>query len=82
MITHRAAPGLLAAPAFAQGFPERAVRYAVPFTPAGLTDIMARIIEAGVDLETKPAGAPRAFMEAEVARWGLLVREAGIRADG
>lgn len=38
----------LAAPAFAQGgvdrFPERAVRYIVPFTPAGLTDIMARIL--------------------------------------
>jgi len=34
----------LAAPALAQGFPERAVRYIVPFTPAGLTDIMARIL--------------------------------------
>ena len=34
----------LAAPAFAQNFPERVVRYIVPFTPAGLTDIMARIL--------------------------------------
>jgi tripartite-type tricarboxylate transporter receptor subunit TctC len=34
----------LAAPAFAQNFPERTVRYIVPFTPAGLTDIMARIL--------------------------------------
>lgn len=34
----------LAAPALAQTFPERPVRYIVPFTPAGLTDIMARIL--------------------------------------
>ena len=37
-----AAPAL--APARAQTFPERTVRYIVPFTPAGLTDIMARIL--------------------------------------
>ena len=34
----------LAAPALAQTFPDRTVRYIVPFTPAGLTDIMARIL--------------------------------------
>ena len=34
----------LATPALAQAFPERTVRYIVPFTPAGLTDIMARIL--------------------------------------
>jgi tripartite-type tricarboxylate transporter receptor subunit TctC len=41
-----AAPALLAAlPAAAQApFPERTVRYIVPFTPAGLTDIMARLV--------------------------------------
>ena len=30
--------------AHAQAFPDRAVRYIVPFTPAGLTDIMARLV--------------------------------------
>ena len=64
MIPRRAAFGLLAAPAFAQGFPERAVRYVVPFTPAGLTDIMARIIaqrlqevwQRPVVVENRPGG--------------------------
>ena len=43
--TRRALLGAaLAAPALAQNFPERTVRYIVPFTPAGLTDIMARIL--------------------------------------
>ena len=45
MPTRRAlAIAALAAPALAQSFPERTVRYVVPFTPAGLTDIMARIL--------------------------------------
>ena len=64
MIPRRAALGLLAAPAFAQGFPERAVRYVVPFTPAGLTDIMARIVaqrlqevwQRPVVVENRPGG--------------------------
>ncbi len=43
--TRRAILGAtLATPALAQNFPERTVRYIVPFTPAGLTDIMARIL--------------------------------------
>ena len=43
--TRRALLGAaLATPALAQSFPERGVRYIVPFTPAGLTDIMARIM--------------------------------------
>ncbi|MCS6890526.1 MAG: tripartite tricarboxylate transporter substrate binding protein [Rhodovarius sp.] len=46
MVTRRLALSLpfLAAPALAQSFPERTVRYIVPFPPAGLTDMMARII--------------------------------------
>ncbi len=64
MIPRRAALGLLAAPAFAQGFPDRAVRYVVPFTPAGLTDIMARIVaqrlqevwQRPVVVENRPGG--------------------------
>lgn len=49
-ITRRAAFGLpLGLPLLAQAqpaapFPDRAVRYIVPFTPAGLTDIMARLV--------------------------------------
>ena len=43
--TRRALLGVaLATPALAQNFPERSLRYIVPFTPAGLTDIMARIM--------------------------------------
>jgi tripartite-type tricarboxylate transporter receptor subunit TctC len=34
----------LAAGAQGTAFPDRAVRYIVPFTPAGLTDIMARLV--------------------------------------
>ena len=48
-ITRRAAFGLpfglpLLAQAQPAAFPDRAVRYIVPFTPAGLTDIMARLV--------------------------------------
>ena len=40
-----AAPALGAVPAFAQAaFPDRPVRYIVPFTPAGITDMMARLV--------------------------------------
>jgi tripartite-type tricarboxylate transporter receptor subunit TctC len=36
--------GLLAAPARAQDFPERTMRVIVPFTPAGQTDLISRLV--------------------------------------
>ncbi len=58
------------------GFPDRSVRYIVPYTPAGLTDIMARLMaqklsEAwprGVVVENRPGGN------------GLIGAEAAARA--
>ncbi len=41
-----------------------------------------RILDAGFDLEARDSGASAGFIAAEVERWGALVREAGIRADG
>ena len=36
----------LAAPAFAQGYPQKPVRYVVPFPAGGIADVFARIIGA------------------------------------
>ncbi|HYZ34721.1 MAG TPA: tripartite tricarboxylate transporter substrate binding protein [Crenalkalicoccus sp.] len=69
------AAALAAAPARAQqtDYPDRAVRYIVPFTPAGLTDIMARLVAhrlaadwaRPVVVENRPGG--NALIGAEAA---------------
>lgn len=62
-----AAPALGAAPALAQAqapYPDRPVRYIVPFTPAGITDMMARLVgqrlseiwSKPVVIENRPGG--------------------------
>lgn len=48
------AAGLLAAPAFAQTYPSRAVRFIIPFPPGGPTDIMGRL---AADTLSKALGA-------------------------
>src|SRR5262252_5348677 len=66
---------LIAAPAFAQSFPDRPIRLVVPFAPGGETDLMGRMwakhaaaqLNAGIVVENK-AGAGGAIGAAEVAR--------------
>lgn len=48
------AAGLLAAPAVAQTYPSRAVRFIIPFPPGGPTDIMGRL---AADILSKALGA-------------------------
>ncbi|MCW8084395.1 Bug family tripartite tricarboxylate transporter substrate binding protein [Sabulicella glaciei] len=49
MLTRRALPGLfLAAPAFAQAFPQRPIRLVIPFTAGGSNDILGRILAEGM----------------------------------
>jgi tripartite-type tricarboxylate transporter receptor subunit TctC len=77
MLTRRTALALAAAPALAraQGWPDRAVRIVVPFAPGGTTDIVARILAAGLQerlkqpfvVENRP-GAGGTLAAAQVAQ--------------
>ena len=69
-----AATLLLATPVAAQTYPQKSVRLVVPFAAGGIADVFARIIA------TTPEQFA-AFVAAETAKWGKLIREVGIRAD-
>jgi tripartite-type tricarboxylate transporter receptor subunit TctC len=47
----------------------------------GAPETRARLLAAGLDLPDRGAAAFRRVMEADLAKWGDLIRRAGIRAD-
>jgi tripartite-type tricarboxylate transporter receptor subunit TctC len=75
-ITRRAALGaglgMLAAPALGQGFPERPIRWLVGYPPGGGTDVLARLLAAGMStrlgvpivVENRPGAATNLAAEA------------------
>lgn len=74
-----AAPGLLAAPARAQSWPERGLRIIVPFPPGGAIDAMARLVAPAIE---RSLGQP-AVVENRSGAGGLVGTEAAAQArDG
>jgi tripartite-type tricarboxylate transporter receptor subunit TctC len=81
--------------ALSQDYPSRPIRIIVPFPAGGTADLLARQIgqimsealRQQVLIENR-AGAGgnigadlAAFMQAESAKWGKIVRESGARVD-
>ncbi len=72
---------IMAAEADAQNCPQRVVRIVNPFPPGGSVDVMARIHELGSEPGTAFRGDFAAFMKAETAKWGEVIRVSGAKAE-
>ena len=71
----------------AQSYPDRPVRFIVPFPPGGGTDALARILGPKLteNLGQTPApSTPEEFdqqIRAEYERWGKVVKASGAKVD-
>jgi tripartite-type tricarboxylate transporter receptor subunit TctC len=74
----------LAAPALAQNYPNKPVRFIFPYAPGGTTEILARQIGTKLQGSADVAGTPAqfgAFIKAEIAKWGKVVKASGATVD-
>ena len=66
--------------AAAQAYPAQAVKLVVPFPAGSATDAIARLIGREWQDALGPDRMP-AFIKAEVDKWAILVRQAGIQPE-
>ena len=63
----------------AAGYPAKTIRMIIALAPGGGVDTAGRLVGQ------KPVGSPpdefAAYVKTETAKWGKLVREAGIQAN-